>query len=847
MKKSVFLCFCIWVISCTTSSQNAEIKMEKQALYPRYREWVNLSEGNNATVNSPALLFPATSGKSISYRVFLSQDSTFLSSETITSPLIPWAMFSPHSLLKAGNWYWKYEVYSDAKRIKQSTVFHFKVKDTTRQFVTPTIDDFLNKVRAYKHPRLYVNQSEISHFRAVNQQDKEALRIIKRAKKQLTMPLPEEKPTRPRDTTGMTKSQKKVMMRFMYHKFGDKVKEPIKDLCMAYLLTNKKKFIKTAIKQAVHLSKMDMAGVATSEDFNNASVMLGMAIAYDTGYEWMTNKEKKQLKSAIQKRGNYFFHHYVNKFETHSMDNHVWQHTLRRFLFTSISMLDEIPEAKKWLSYCYEVWTCRFPILGGDDGGWHDGSSYFQVNFETFIYVPFILSKITGIDFFDMPYFQRLPQFLIYSFPPSSYSTGFGDGAENMLRPTKKYLSFADALARETGNGYARWYADKLMKGNVKKLYKCPEFAFYRLLSNMNKKEKTKAVSPQKLPQSLFFPNAGFALMHNDVANAKKDVMASFMSVPFGATGHAHAAHNGFGINVGGKQMFGGSGYYTNFNDPHTLKHYRTRGHNTILVNGLAQCIGENGYGWIARFANTEKFTYALGDATHAYDKMTTPFWIDRMKRFKVAYTKENGFGNPNVKRFRRHFVFLRPNIIVIYDELEAKNKAEWTWLLHSYQKIDSTKNPNIVLGKNAVAKSKVQIFASSQLESEVHDRFFSPALNWKKKGSDVDVFPNHWHAEFTPNKKMRKCFFLTVIELKFNTDSSDFESLTMTDGKLKLKNWTINANLDTSKSPMLKIVDNKGEGVYYNVNNKNTIERSTIIQSNGKQKELIDLFPCNI
>ena len=119
--------------------------------------------------------------------------------------------------------------------------------------------------------------------------------------------------------------------------------------------------------------------------------------------------------------------------------------------------------------------------------------------------------------------------------------------------------------------------------------------------------------------------------MHTDPADASDDLMAAFFALPFGSTGHAHAAHNGFTINYGGRQLFGGTGYYSNFNDKHTLMHYRSRGHNTILADGLAQVIGENGYGWLARFADNEALTYTLGDASHAYDSIRTPFWIDRM------------------------------------------------------------------------------------------------------------------------------------------------------------------------------------------------------------------------
>ena len=52
------------------------------------------------------------------------------------------------------------------------------------------------------------------------------------------------------------------------------------------------------------------------------------------------------------------------------------------------------------------------------------------------------------------------------------------------------------------------------------------------------------------------------SLMHTDPADARDDLMAAFFALPFGSTGHAHAAHNGFTINYGGRRLFGGTGYY---------------------------------------------------------------------------------------------------------------------------------------------------------------------------------------------------------------------------------------------------------------------------------------------
>lgn len=822
----------------------AEQTIDKEAIHPRYRKWATPANGVEVKTNAPAMLWPAGK-KNTTYRVRLSQNVNFPTDNTSMSKAIEWAAYTHHTKLQNGKWYWQYSTINNNVETWSET-FEFVVTDKARIFETPTIDDFLKICKQDAHPRMYVRKKELADFQLRNASNPEALAIIKKANKQLKAELIQEAPTRPRDTTGLSESQKNVMMRFMYHKFGDKVKAPIEDLSIAYLLTGKKKYATAAIKQALHISKMDPKGWATSEDFNAASVMQAMATVYDTHYKYLTTEEKERLLSSIKQRGDYFFKHYANNFETHSMDNHVWQHTLRRFFLTSLAVVGDLPEAEKWLSYCYEVWCSRFPILGGDDGGWHDGNSYFQVNFETFAYMPFFLTRLTGVDFFDIPYYKNLPKYLIYSLPPNSYATGFGDNAETMTKPSKMYAGFADVLARETNNPYARWYADEVTENSDENLYKSGGFTLYRLLTT-KKKTDVVAKSPKELAQSQLFRDAGFTLMHNDVSNAKKDVMVSFMALPFGATGHAHAAHNGFGINVGGKQMFGGSGHYSNFTDPHTLKHYRTRGHNTILADGLTQVIGENGYGWIARFANTDKLSYSLGDATHAYGDMNSEFWLDRMQQFDVDYSKENGMGNPHITRFRRHLTFLRPNIVVVYDELAAENPVTWTWLLHSYNPIKKGDKENILWGENEVAKSRVDIFTRVPLSTTISNEFYSPAINWKKRGSeggtDVYEYTKHWHAEVNSVGKTKGLRILSIIQIKENGTAETINTPILKQG-IKLEDWQIVAEMDENKPATLVIKDKSGNSIEYNTS-ASKIKGSTIIKSNGKiVDELIDEIP---
>lgn len=63
-------------------------------------------------------------------------------------------------------------------------------------------------------------------------------------------------PTRPRDTTGMTPFQKKSLINFMYHKFGEVVTQPVVDFSMAYLLTGEEPFRDEAVRHALHAASL---------------------------------------------------------------------------------------------------------------------------------------------------------------------------------------------------------------------------------------------------------------------------------------------------------------------------------------------------------------------------------------------------------------------------------------------------------------------------------------------------------------------------------------------------------------------------------------------------------------
>lgn len=71
------------------------------------------------------------------------------------------------------------------------------------------------------------------------------------------------------------------------------------------------------------------------------------------------------------------------------------------FFQTAIAVHGQIKQDNKWLTYLYELWLARAPVLGGEYGGWVNGTSYFRICMATLLDVPMIIKNYTGFDFIN--------------------------------------------------------------------------------------------------------------------------------------------------------------------------------------------------------------------------------------------------------------------------------------------------------------------------------------------------------------------------------------------------------------------------------------------------------------
>jgi hypothetical protein len=777
--------------ACQTPSEpintNGEIAVTNKAIYPKYRVWTTPSLGEEPAFNSPSFEWPANKKSKFDVRLSSKKDFT---ANLIEKNNIPFAIFNPHQKLEQGIWYWQYR--ESGK--KWNPIDSLKITSTTKEFVTPKLDKILRNLSG-EHPRVFAEKSDLTDLRKRAKNYKETTAVLLEANNLLNEIPPTEKSALP-TRKGKNEYENSMIAQSASRAIGWTVLSTLNSLSQAYILTGDIKYFDAAKKWMVEVSDWDPKGITHLSNFGDSGIMTGLALAVDTFWDLLSAPEREKMMQQAATRANNFYKLWIGKVESRSSSMHVWQHILHQMYQTSLALAGETPEADKWMAYIYEIWIAQFPKMAETDGAWSNGIGYFIMNTLTIYDMSTGFSELTGVDFQWSDWFRNNPKWLMYAFPPNSVGDGFGNDGDKYWYPIMKYAGYADAAARVFQDPYAAWYSKQVAKGLNQDIAAEAEFRWFRI-QRANKNLLPEISNEFDFPQAEHFPDVGVAYMHTSLQDVRNNLMLSATSSPFGSNGHAHAEQNNFNIAFGGKRLFYNAGYRPKMSDPHQQGfHKHTGGHNGILIDGEGQPYDGGSYGWMPRFLHGNQISYTVGDASNAYSSSDLKS-IDH-----------------GMERFRRHYIMLRPSIIVIYDELEADHPAEWTWLLHNDRglKVDSAKKT--IEAGNEFANATVSLYSSSDLHFNVTDKFPIPARNWSGKtnqeGELID-FVDQWHFKGISKIKTPQIRYLAIIQVKPKSGESVCEEVVF-DEKTKtysVGDWNIKAEMDVSKSAKLEIFNN--------------------------------------
>ncbi|MBM6964774.1 DUF4962 domain-containing protein [Phocaeicola plebeius] len=743
---------------------------------------------NELYLNPSPLIVPQSLKTGAFLQFALSQDAGFPEASTQLSEQQEWCMFNPHVKLAPGRWFWRYRnVAEDGKEEAWSEPIEFEVKEETPVFVTPAFDDFRQGL-PLRHPRLYCFlDPKIDEARRHVTSHEEYQALKNRAENALQADY--ESLIAPYSASHM-----------------ETVAANVEYLYQAFHLTQRGNY---AQKMEEILNVLLEHPFTDTElfagNFASTDIAYSFLAPYDMLYDKLGTDVRSRVEEQLWRVATYYFDAYCGMQENHIFDNHFWQQNMRVLFQIAFCLYDKseyAAQALRMLTYYYELWTARAPASGFNrDGAWINGTRYFEANVRTLFYMPMLLSYVSRADFLQHPWYQQARQSMVYSWPPSSKSAGFGDGSEKREEPGRQRAAFADFLARETGDAYAGWYAGECQKDLVQDV----ELRLYRMVN-----PATYATDfPASAPKLKWYKDIGEVVMHSNLASTENNLSLAFRSSTFGSGSHTLADQNSFNLLYGGKEVYYHTGYYLNFSDAHNLMSYRhTRAHNSILVDGIGQPFSTEGYGMLLRAAGGEHIGYCLGDASHAYCGISEdPMWIESFQKAGIEQTPENGFGETPLTKYRRQMIMLYPDIVLIYDELEASRPVRWDWLLHSPVQFSIDKNMFTSHVETGVAVA--QMFSDATFEVSQTDQFVVPP---------GEGYPNQWHltAAFSNNSA---CRILTVVQIK----NSEEEALPVTrDGCcVTCGDWTIYVNLDPSSAECLQVT-NATVPVVYNYGSDN-------------------------
>jgi hypothetical protein len=154
---------------------------------------------------------------------------------------------------------------------------------------------------------------------------------------------------------------------------------------------------------------------------------------------------------------------------------------------------------------------------------------------------------------------------------------------------------------------------------------------------------------------------------------------------------------------------------------PHHAEWTRqTKANNCILVNGQGQAVRDlEAAGRIADFRHQKAITYVCGDAAAAY--------------------------KGKLQRFLRHVLFLRPGVFMVLDELAAPEPAQFSWLLHAFDRMDVDRVASTVVATRHGASLTAHPKSEAGLVFHQSDVFDTP-YNEGNPPEYHEKMANQWH-----------------------------------------------------------------------------------------------------
>mgnify|MGYP006279472329 CR=1 FL=1 len=502
-------------------------------------------------------------------------------------------------------------------------------------------------------------------------------------------------------------------------------------LALMYVLSGEKKYGEKAKELLLDVTGWDVEGVSSVrwEPYGD-EVGLGLAKSGAPTFDWIQDlldeDERERVRQMLHARADQMLG-YLKEMDYIAYPERSHLGRIVGYLLEHAIVLKDAPRAEAWAEHSMRILTTFYPHWGGRDGGWSQGISYGTA-YALINLMPFAgWSMATGFDIWQRPFFRRFPYFILYNVSPRGEIMPFGDSEHFPLKANS---------VRSLIQFHALNYRDPILRSWVEFLRRGPEGDEAELapLPGLILPDDLEPGDLSDLPPDRTFQGVGRAALHSRIGDPEKDLLVLFRSSPFGGVSHSHANQNAFCILKGGRALAapGGLRWPTHGSPFHAEYAQQSHAHNTLLVDGEGQIYGGGSYnGRIGDFRSQEHHGYVRGDAGAAYGKRLT--------------------------RFQRHLVLIRPNVVVLLDDIAAPETRRYQWLLHALEHMDVDEEAGTVLVRRNGARMRVHLASTAQMALEQTNEW---PVAPHKGFPDVDEPrpEKRWHLTGTIASPMTNC-----------------------------------------------------------------------------------------
>jgi len=609
----------------------------------------------------------------------------------------------------------------DGTRSAWSKTRAFSITGDAVAFPMPPREELLTRIPR-QHPRLFVRPEQLDGLRklAKGKLKPEYDRLVAACEKLLKAPPPTKEPLKyPKGMVRGSDAWRKVW--WGNRTYTIRALNGAATLAFTRRLGGKEEYGQLARRILLDCAKWDPKG-STGYRYNDEAGMpyaYYFARAYTFVNDLLSEEERTLCRNVMQVRGWEMYRHLCPRHLWHpyaSHSNRAW-HFLGE---VGIAFLGEIPEATDWVWFAHNVFFNAYPVWCDDDGGWHEGASYWSSYVGRFTWWADIMRAATRIDAYRKPYFSKIGYYPIYLMPPGTIGGGFGDLTAH--RRSSHNVPLMTNVAVQAQNPHWQWYVEAHGGPRAEGGY----VGFVR-----GALPKVEAKPPTDLPTSRCFRGTGQAMLNTTLLDAQDNVHVAFKSSPFGTQSHGYEANNAFLLYAFGERLLIRTGRRDSYGSTHHKTWmWHTKSVNSITVNGETQ---------------RKRTPYALGEilAFHSSPQMDY-----------VAGEAGGAYGNA-MKRFTRHLLFVKPGLIVIFDRLEAPKPSTFEWRLHSPTKMTVNGQGDVrVVSKQAACR--VAFLAPEGLKLSLTDKFDPPP---RPRIKLVE-----WHLTAQTPKAAERAEFVTLI-----------------------------------------------------------------------------------